>query len=160
MAGWDSFFVAQVGASAALAGLVFVGISLNQAKIMASAYLPNRAQEALVVLLVNLLLSSLFLTPGQSAVSLGAEVLAVGLIAWAVVLLLHVDSFRRMDAIHRPRALGAAVVGELTAASIPLAGLILLWRGAIGVYWLVPGLLLSYIVALGNAWVLTVEINR
>jgi modulator of FtsH protease len=102
MAGWDSFFVAQVGASAALAGLVFVGISLNQAKIMASAYLPNRAQEALVVLLVNLLLSSLFLTPGQSAVSLGAEVLAVGLIAWAVVLLLHVDSFRRMDAIHRP----------------------------------------------------------
>ena len=160
MPGWDSFFAAQAGASAALAGLVFVGISLNQAKIMASAHLPNRAQEALVVLLVNLLLSSLFLAPGQSPTGLGVEVLVVGLLAWAVVLLLHVDSFRQMDAIHRPRALGAAVIGQLTAASIPLAGLMLLLRGAIGVYWLVPGLLLSYLVALGNAWVLTVEINR
>ena len=49
MSGWDSFFAAQVGASAALAGLVFVGISINLTKIIASGYLPNRAQEALLV---------------------------------------------------------------------------------------------------------------
>jgi hypothetical protein len=30
MSGWENFLVAQVGASAALAGLVFVGVSINQ----------------------------------------------------------------------------------------------------------------------------------
>lgn len=28
MTGWDNFFVAEVGASAALAGLIFVGVSI------------------------------------------------------------------------------------------------------------------------------------
>lgn len=37
MPGWENFFVAQVGASAALAGLVFVGISINLTKIVATA---------------------------------------------------------------------------------------------------------------------------
>ncbi|WP_293372723.1 hypothetical protein [Phenylobacterium sp.] len=38
----------QVGASAGLAGLVFVGVSLNLTKILSCGYLPNRAQEALL----------------------------------------------------------------------------------------------------------------
>ena len=36
----------------------------------------------------------------------------------------------------------------------------LIAAGPVGVYWLIPGLLLSYVVALANAWVLIVEINR
>ncbi len=160
MPGWDSFFTAQVGASASLAGLVFVGISLNLTKIMGSGHLPNRAQEALLALLLNLLVSSLFLIPAQTAHSLGLEVLVAGFLAWWCVILLHVDNFRRMDVAFRRRAMTAAVLGQVLFISVWVAGAVLLLAGPVGVYWLVPGLLLSYLVALANAWVLTVEINR
>ena len=33
MSAWESFFVAEVGASAVLVGLVFVGLSINLDKI-------------------------------------------------------------------------------------------------------------------------------
>ena len=45
--GWKSFFMAQV-ASAALAGLVFIGVSINLTKIMSSPSLPDRALEAII----------------------------------------------------------------------------------------------------------------
>ncbi|WP_394763701.1 hypothetical protein [Phenylobacterium sp.] len=160
MPGWDNFFVAQVGASAALAGLVFVGISINLTKIIASGYLPNRAQEALLVLMLTLILSSLFLIPGQTTTSLGIEVIVGGLLAWIAVVYLHIDSFRRMEPDFRGRALTAAILGQVSALSIWIAGAVLLVAGPVGLYWLVPGLLLSYVVALANAWVLIVEINR
>jgi hypothetical protein len=65
MTGWESFFVAQVGASAAVAGRVFVGVSINLDKILKYAGLPGRAMEALVVLILVLVTSSLMLVPGH-----------------------------------------------------------------------------------------------
>jgi len=65
MTGWESFFVAQVGASAAVAGLVFVGVSINLDKILKYVGLPARAMEALVVLILVLVTSSLMLVPGH-----------------------------------------------------------------------------------------------
>jgi hypothetical protein len=65
-----------------------------------------------------------------------------------------------MDPEFRRRATTAAIMSQAMAASIVLGGAVLLWVGSAGVYWLLPGLLLTYFVALANAWVLTVEINR
>ncbi len=45
-ADWANFFVAEVGASAALTGLVVVAISINLAKILSYPSLPDRAAEA------------------------------------------------------------------------------------------------------------------
>ena len=41
---WTDFFVAQVGATAALEGLVIVAVSINLKQILAYAHLPGRAQ--------------------------------------------------------------------------------------------------------------------
>ena len=87
MSGWESFFVAQVGASPAVAGLVFVGVSINLDKILKYAGLPGRTLEALIVLILVLITSSLMLVPGQSNTLIGAELLGVGLLAWASVAL-------------------------------------------------------------------------
>ena len=46
MIGWENFLLAQVGASAALAGLIFVGGSINLTKILSLPALPARAFEA------------------------------------------------------------------------------------------------------------------
>jgi len=85
MSGWDNFFIAQVGASAALAGLVFVGVSINLREIVADPRLVGYALEALVVLLGVLVASSLLLVPGQPPALLGGEVVVVGLGAWLLV---------------------------------------------------------------------------
>ena len=111
-------------------------------------------------MLVNLIVSSLFLVPGQTSFSLGIEVLVGGLLAWASLTALHRDSFKRMDAEFRGRALPAAVMGQVSAVSIWVAGGVLIAVGSVGAYILVAGLLLGYVVALANAWVLIVEINR
>ena len=34
MASWENFFIAEVGASAAPAGLIFVGVSINLKRIL------------------------------------------------------------------------------------------------------------------------------
>ena len=90
MIGWDNFFTAEVGASAALLGLLFVGVSINLARIISLPGLPNRALLALIILLTILVVSSLLLVPGQSLTLVGIEVLVVGLIVWVTVTTLDV----------------------------------------------------------------------
>jgi modulator of FtsH protease len=81
---WQGLFIAEAGASAALAGLLFVAISINLARILLGAGLPGRAGEAIVLLVAVLVISTLALVPGQSPTVLGAELLAAGLVAWSV----------------------------------------------------------------------------
>jgi hypothetical protein len=64
---WESLFLAEAGASAALAGLLFVALSINLERILKGAGLPGRAGEAIVLLLTALVLSTWVLVPGQSA---------------------------------------------------------------------------------------------
>ena len=46
---WSDFLVASSGASAALAGLVFIGISINLTRILDGPGLPGRAGQTIVV---------------------------------------------------------------------------------------------------------------
>jgi len=76
---WTDLFVASAGASAALAGLVFVAVSINVDRILKFEGLPERALETVLMLLIVVLVSIVGLIPGQSTTALGAEVLALGL---------------------------------------------------------------------------------
>jgi len=160
MPGWEGFFAAQVGAAATLAGLVFVGVSINLSKIVGSGHLPNRAMESIVILMLNLLVASAFLIPGQNRLALGLEVLAGGLFVWAALSAMHIQTARTIEREFRRQGMVAAAQGQLYAIAICATGVVIAWKGAPGAYLLTAPMLFGYFVALSNAWVLTIEINR
>jgi hypothetical protein len=158
-AGWENFFVAEVGASAALAGLLFVAVSINLTRILSFPQLPGRAAETVLILIGVLVNASLGLVPGQPPRVLGTEMLVVGAIVWAYPMSLQLRTARGPSM--PPGAMMIRVVSH-QLATVPMffAGLSMLARWGGGLYWLVPGTILSFSVALLNAWVLLVEIQR
>jgi hypothetical protein len=156
--GWENFFVAEVGASAALAGLLFVAVSINLARILAFPQLPGRAAEALTVLLSVLVIGTCGLVPGQNLRLLGAEVVAVGLVVFVITSFQQREGRRIKDPLDRP--LWRIVTGQLPALPYLVGGALLVSGVRSGIYWLVPGTVLSFLGGVVNAWVLLVEIQR
>jgi hypothetical protein len=159
---WGNFFFAQVGASAALAGLLFVGVSINLARISQFPTLPDHALQALAVLVQVqvLIVSSLALVPRQATVAFGIEILAAGTIAWAMAAVLATRSYRAADRQYRAGELTVIVLGQAATLPVLVAGVVVLVSGFGGLYWLVPRIVFSYLVAVVDAWVLLIEIYR
>jgi hypothetical protein len=162
MAAWSNFFGAQVSASAALLGLLFVSLSINLTKVLAIQALPARAFTALLMLLVVLIVASLMLAPNVPLAVDGTEVLVVSVLAWAVVIRFELQTWKNTapDASHRRRLVFLTVLDQTAMALYVAAGLAMYFIGAAAVYWLAGAMLLSFIKATLDAWVLMVEINR
>lgn len=136
---WGNFFFAEVGASSALAGLVFVGVSINLSKIMNIPGLPERALEALIALITVLVISSLLLVPGQEAITVGLELLIGGAVGWVFVVLVQRSGFRVTALEYRRHFPRRIILGQLAALPFVIAGVAVLAWGFGGLYWVVPG---------------------
>jgi hypothetical protein len=162
---WHDFFLVQVGAAVVLTGLVFVGVSINLQQIVSqSGYgLPGRAAEALILLVAVLTASVLLLVPGQGTMLIGGEVLVVGLVAWGsivVIQLIRLRSWQTMPSELRGPFVLRVALCQIATLPLLVAGIAVLAAGLGGLYWLVAGMVFSILVALFDAWVLLVEINR
>ncbi len=155
MNGWENFFLAQVGASAALAGLIFVGVSINLSKILSLPQLPYRAFEALLIVLTVLVISSLLLVPGQPLNLVGCEVLLVGLGIWLITLRLDLNSVQKLAPQERPhyrrRFLLLILMNQIAVLPYIIAGVAILMGNPNGLYWLVPAILFSFVTAILDA---------
>jgi hypothetical protein len=160
MSEWENFLLAEVGASAALAGLIFVAVSINLNRIISIPKLPNRAFESLLVLLTVLIVSSLLLVPGQSISIVGVEVLVIGFLVWIMMIFNDVKIWQNTETVYKGRYILLIFFNQLTMLPYLVAGVILFFTGLIGLYWLVPAVIFSFIKALADAWVLLIEINR
>jgi modulator of FtsH protease len=157
---WHDLGVAAAGASAALAGLVFVAASINLDRILAYAWLPDRAGETVVLLVAVLVESLLLLAPGQSRIALGAEVLTIGAVGWGLVTAAHVRLRRHTAQVTPAQRRVRVVAGQLASLPAFVAGASLLLHTGGGLYWLLAGITLSVLAAVFNAWVLLIEIAR
>jgi modulator of FtsH protease len=158
---WNNFFLGELGAAAALAGLLFVSVSVNQARILALGRMADRGIEALAMLFLVLVVASLPLVPGQPLRLLGAEVLAAGIATLGALVPLQIAYLRQVDPAYRRRSAQMVAVNRFAVTVIALAGAVLLCRGdAAGIYLLPPGILLTFVAVGANAWVLLIEINR
>jgi modulator of FtsH protease len=156
---WKDLFVASAGASAALAGLVFVAVSINIDRILKFDGLPERALETVLLLLSVVLVSIIGLIPGQSHVALGAELLGVALIFGAVIAVLL---NRSLPPRSSPQSWRLSRQVAAAAGTVPLVigGASILAQSGGGLYWTVGGIIFAITGAVGNAWVLMVEILR
>ncbi len=71
MADWSNFFLGELGAASALAGLLFVAFSVNQARILSLGRTADRGLEALAMLLLAIIVASLPLIPGAAPARTG-----------------------------------------------------------------------------------------
>lgn len=157
---WSDFCVAQIGASAALAGLVFVGVSINLADIIATPPLPNRVLRAILVLTTVLFECSVLLAPHLSTFGTGLAILFLGLAVSIGMLALNWNIYRRTAKRYRSQQLFQIVPSQFATLSFVVAGASVMLSGENGFSWFLTGTLFCYAAALAEAWVLLIEIKR
>jgi modulator of FtsH protease len=165
---WHDLFVAAAGATAALSGLIFVGLSVNIKAVLdideqtGRNFLSGRAIEALVDLVIVLVVSLVALTPSIARGALAAVILATAVISGIspVRALRSGGGVGAPDGAPKGAAVGRLVVAAALAVLLVLAGVTLAAGSGGGLDWLPTAFVLAIVIAALNAWVLLVEILR
>jgi modulator of FtsH protease len=160
MGAWSDFFVAELGAAAALAGLVMVAISINLARILDDPGLPGRAAETLVAPSGVLVASSLALVPGQPSLWFGSELVVIGLLMMVAPVAVIARLLRRKLSVGPGYIAGRVLLAAFSCVPFVVSGALLMASAPAALYWLVPGVIVSLVATVLNAWVLLVEILR
>jgi hypothetical protein len=159
-AAWGNFFVAEVGAAAALSGLVIVAISINLQRILSFPQLPGRAAEMLIMLVGALLACSFGLLPDQPLKLLGGEIIGAGLLMTVVPLAIQA---RQIPAIKTQPVtwwLWRLILALCAGIPVLIGGGYLLAGNSAGLYCVAAGIMLTLAATVWNSWVLLVEILR
>ena len=158
MEAWSDFFVAEAGAAAALAGLLFVAVSINLPRVLAIPHLPTRAIESLTALVSVLFVATCGLIPEQTLAAYGWEIGGVGVVA----LTIQTVSFANTSHVSRQhgRLVAHLIMNQAPPLPFVIAGGLMIFGYDVGAYWIAPGVLLSFLSGILGAWVLLVEIQR
>jgi modulator of FtsH protease len=162
--GWGEFGVGAAGATAALAGLLIVAISVNVKEILVSRVATRGASSTIASLVLALVASLLLLVPGQSLNALGIELL----IALVPATGLQVRSLAAAAADRRAGASGVtpgvlAAIGTLAVlqfAPFLVASVLLIAGVPFGLFGVAAGVVLVIIASMVTAWALLVEVLR
>ncbi len=157
--GWQDLFTGVASASAALAGLLFVALSINLKQILAAAALPARAAAALGTLVLALIVSILVLVPGQHRTVLGAELITCAAAVWLAMTYAELRNGRSEYQTHFQYGMDLTFA-QLAVVPIIVAGVSLIADAGGGLYWLVLALVFVFISTTVRAWVLLVEVMR
>jgi hypothetical protein len=158
---WTTFFTAAAGASATLAGLVIVAVSVNINRILQHPQLPARAGAAVATLILILMSSMATLIP-QPTRLLGVELFLFGVICWILEVYSSRKSMAARVELHRPWHESALqiVFGQLQTLPFIAGGAWMVLNEPGGLYAIAFGVLVIFFASTANAWVLMVEILR
>lgn len=155
---WSDFNVAMAGATAALAGLIIVAMSVNIERVVAARSVSARAISSIGALVLAVVAACVGLAPEQPLWALGGEIFVGSL----VVLLLSVNAAR---AIYADTEIGylrsvRSGVGLIAPIAFTIGSIVLLTDRAWGYYWIAGASVAAIIAGLVFSWVALVEILR
>ena len=159
---WQNFFIVTGGAAAALAGLLFVAMSLHANRIMGNRFFSSRAIGTLTSLASQLLISGAALIPGQPLFLFGAEVEAAALFFVALLTLQILTRGPDVPSVaarwtHR---LMETVGGTIWLVLFNAAGVSLLLRAGGGLYLLAAVMFFMFAWNIYIAWILITEVSE
>lgn len=159
---WQNFYIVTGGAAAALAGLLFVAMSLHSRTIMSNRFYSGRAVGTLMSLASQLLLSCAVLIPGQPLWLLGLEVEATALFFTAFTI---AGLLRRGDDVPKvattwTHRLMEQVGGTTWVVLFNAAGISLLIRFGGGLYLLGAVMFFMFAWNIYIAWILITEVSE
>ena len=156
---WSELFVATAGAGAALAGLVFVAVSINIDRILKLPGVPERGVGTVGALIVVVVVSLVGLVPGQSNVAVGIELLVVA-IAFAFTNARLWPRVRPERGSPLSWTVSRIAVHAIVIVPLAVGAFGLIAEAGGGLYWIAAALVGAIVGAVTTAWVLMVEILR
>jgi hypothetical protein len=152
---WNNFFVMVGGGAAALAGLIFVAMSINPEIILQNTTHKNRAINMLTGFTAVFMACSLALIGNQNLAALGLEWLVLWLIATAIFIrgyVLAIRSGMSSVGLNAPRLAGGTIcyLAEVIAAIFLILG-----YGA-GLYIAAIAIIVLFAFLISGAWLLMI----
>jgi len=154
---WNNFFVMVGGGAAALAGLIFVAMSINHEIIFRNTTHKNRAINMLTGFTAIFMASSLALIGKQYLEVLGFEWLVLWLIATAIFVRGYVIAIRSgMSSIglNMPRLAG----GTLCYVAEVISAIFLILGYSSGLYIAAVAIIVLFAFLISGAWLLMIGI--
>lgn len=157
--GWTDFNVATAGATAALAGLIIVALSVNIREALKAPTIPSRVAAAIAGLILALIASLAALVPAQPLWAIGSEILVTTVAAGAM-------QYRASGYILKDREgpaawrLPKAAFGVLPVLAYLTASIVLIAGAPWGFGLVAVGAILAIVSSVTVAWVVLVEILR
>ena len=158
LADWHEQFIMVGGAAAAIAGLIFVAVSLNHEHILDAPVLPSLAAQTLGLLIGLVLLSVIMLTPDQAHAIAGSAITGLGAVSFAFVTIVNIRV-----GIHDSRrwwTISRLLLGAVATVPMIVGGVSFLAGAGGGLYWLTVDVIAAILVAVYYAWILLIEIRR
>jgi hypothetical protein len=155
---WANLFIATAGASAALAGLVFVAVSINIRAILSMKGVPERGLHTVLLLIGAVVVSAFGLVP-QTSGWFGVELIIVGL-SLLIGLVSAFESLITTVRGHPTWIFSRLVVFVPGSGFYLIGGISLLVGSGGGLAWVLVGIIGALVGGVINAWVLLVEILR
>ena len=159
--GWHDFYLASGAASATLAGLLFVGLSLHLRAVINHPEVRSLARITLSDFFVVLVVSLFVLIPTAQPKQTAVEMVGVGVLS----LLLAAPATREAVRSRRARLIRLTTLAarfglSILAYVVVAVTAVLFFRGDFedGLGWLVVGVVVLLLVAVRNTWDLLVTV--
>ena len=154
---WNNFFLMVGGGAAALAGLIFVAISINPERIVRNTTHKNRAINMLSGFSAIFMACSLALLGDQHLVALGAEWLFLWIIATYIFIrgyVVAIKSGMSSIGLNPPRLAGGTIcyLAEVTGAIFLILGY------GVGLYIAAIATIVLFAFLISGAWLLIIGI--